>query len=100
MRLGTTPTHTFEVPFPVDTIEDVRIVYAQAGEEVLAKEKCDCEMEGNQISVKLTQEDTFLFNPKLCAEAQIRVLTVSGEALASDIIRFEIRRVLGEEVAL
>lgn len=100
MRLGTTPTHTFEVPFPVDTIEDVRIVYEQAGVEVLVKEKYDCEMAGNQISVKLTQEETFLFDSKLSAKAQVRVLTVNGDALASDIIRFEISRVLGEEVAL
>ena len=100
MRLGTTPTHTFEVPFSVDTIEYVRIVYAQAGVEVLVKEKYDCEMEGHQISVKLTQEETFLFNPKLHVEAQIRVLTVDREAFASDIMRIVPYRVLGEEVAL
>lgn len=100
MRLGTTPTHTFDVPFPVDTIRDLRIVYAQAGSEVLVKEKYDCEMEGHQITVKLTQEDTFLFNPNLYVEAQIRVLTIEGEVMASDIVRINPYRVLGEEVAL
>ena len=57
-------------------------------------------MEGHQISVKLTQEETFLFNPKLHIEAQVRVLTVDGEAMTSDIMRINPYRVLGEEVAL
>lgn len=100
MRLGTTPTHVFEIPVSADQIEDVRIVYAQAGVEVLAKEIDDCELKGNTITVKLTQEETFLFDQKLDADVQVRILTVAGEVLASDIMKMKCDPFLGEEVAL
>ena len=37
MIQGTTPTHTFTIPFDVSLIKELKVVYAQQGEIVLEK---------------------------------------------------------------
>lgn len=83
---GTTPTHTFTLPFDASLIEEVHIVYAQNGKSVLVKRRSDCELNGNEIVVKLSQKDTLMLDNSTLVSIQIRVLTVDGEALASDKI--------------
>lgn len=98
MIKGTTPTHTFFLPFETDVIKDVRITYVQNGTVVLNKEAENCTMKGNEVSVKLTQEDTMMFNEGACVEVQVRVLTVAGDALASEIVRIGCDRILDDGV--
>ena len=94
MIQGTTPTHTFQVPIDTEIIESVRIVYGQNDAVVLTKEKVDCDFGDNQISVKLTQEETFKFDENIPVDIQIRVLTNGGDALASRVERVPIITVL------
>ena len=83
MIIGTTPTHTFNVPFETDSIKSIRVVYAQNDEAILVKKTKDCVLDGKVVSVTLTQEDTFLFDHKSPVEIQLRVVPKSGGALAS-----------------
>lgn len=83
MIVGTTPTHTFNIPFDVSNIAMVRVIYAQNNNVVLTKTNEDCVLEDNTVSVTLTQEDTFLFDHTLPVEIQLRILTVNGTSLGS-----------------
>lgn len=98
MRRGTTPTHTFTLPFAADNVSDALIVYAQSDEEILRKTVSQCNMEGNTLSVDLTQEETFLFDCGKKVQIQVRVLTTVGKALASNIITTDVAKCLSNEV--
>ena len=98
MRRGTTPTHTFTLPIDTSVVKSVRITYRQNRKVVLTKETEDVAMEGNQISVKLTQEETLAFDGSTGAEIQVRVLSFSKDALASDVMRVSISDILDDEV--
>ena len=58
---GTTPTHVFTLPFEKELLADLRINYFQDNKEVLVKGKKDVTISGNDITLMLTQEETFLF---------------------------------------
>lgn len=98
MIRGTTPTHIFRLPFDTSLIDEVRIIYSQNDEQILVKETVDCNLDGNTISVTLTQEDTFKFDCKKCVQIQVRVLTARGEALASKIKHIDVEKCLDNEV--
>ena len=98
MRQGTTPRHTFELPFGVDVIDKVRVIYSQNGINKLIKEKGDCILEGNTVQVNLTQEDTFLFDCRYPVKLQVRVLTIGGDALATEPYSMTVYECLEMEV--
>lgn len=85
MIRGTTPTHYFNLPFEASLVDKARVIYHQWGKEILRKETEDFKMEGNTISVSLTQEETFLFD---CTPVilQLRVRTTSGEVMNTKMI--------------
>lgn len=86
MRIGTTPTHTFELPFEAEMIKDVEVVYAQKESIILEKNLGACNCNKNILTLKLTQEETFKFDPLLPIVIQLRVLTNDGEVISSDPI--------------
>lgn len=110
MIRATTPKHSFL--FTTDPSEFTRILitYAQGGSIVLEKEKDDLTFEettspctGEPVwaaSYRLTQEETkkFLANSGKQVTVQVRVLTGSGEALASDKKSITVVDVLNDEV--
>lgn len=98
MIRGTTPVHTFTLPFDTSGIKTIRITYSQRGSIRLTKENPVVELSGSKAIVKLTQEDTLSFNADLPVDIQIRILSSSGEALASNIFSVPCRRVLDSEV--
>lgn len=98
MRRGTTPTHTFTLPFDAESVQAVQVIYRQNGVNVLILDKDDCTLSGNALSVRLTQEDTFAFDESANVEIQIRVLTADGEALASDPMQIRCGRCLTEDI--
>ena len=98
MIRGTTPTHTFMIPLHTASIADLRISYAQSDQEILVKKIEDCFLEGNTIKVTLTQEDTFLFDCKKTVAIQVRVKTLDGTALSSEIITVKVGKCLNNEV--
>lgn len=98
MIRGTTPTHTFTIPFETDLIADLRISYAQSNGEIVSKIKDDATLVGNTISVTLTQEDTLKFDCSQKVLVQIKIKTHKGEVMGSDVMCISVERCLNEEV--
>lgn len=87
IKRGTTPTHTFTLPFDVTAVKAAKIIYAQDGEVILCKSGDEIVKEKDTLSVTLTQEDTFKLDCSNSVEIQVRILTEDGNALSSEIIR-------------
>lgn len=98
MRRLTTPTHRFTLQMGVETIDKIQITYAQGGVIVLQKSGENITMDGKSAVIRLTQEETKKFTADKEVEIQVRVLTIAGDALASEIIKVDVKRVLDEEV--
>lgn len=95
---GTTPTHIFEIPFDSDIVKSMNITYCQHKEIILEKDLSDCILDGNSISVTLSQDDTLKFSHRRPVEIQIKILTNSGKVLATSVTDIKVGRVLSEEV--
>lgn len=78
---GTTPRHTFKVPVDTGRIKTIKLVYIQLDEEILTKRTADFTLGDKQISVKLTQEETFLFDYDITATIELRIVTLDGDVL-------------------
>ncbi len=98
MIRGTTPVHIFTLPFDTGEIKSIRVIYSQRSAVRLKKENPDVTLSGAKATVKLSQEDTLGFNAELPVDIQIRILTNSGDALASNIISVPCRKILDNEV--
>lgn len=98
MRIGTTPTFTFELPADVTGITKVKITFRQSGRLILEKYLSDCTLDGNVIKVSLKQEDTFLFTHSSRVEVQLRVQVAGNVVRTSDVYTFEVAECLDTEV--
>jgi hypothetical protein len=100
MKRATTPTHTFTLPFSyLGTVDKCLITYKQGAEIVLTKTESDIKVKNdNEIVINLTQEETIMFKPNIPVKIEIRILTPSGDALASDIMQSSVEDVLNDEV--
>ena len=83
MIRGTTPTHTFTLPFDSSLVEKAMVIYAQNNAEVFRKNLEDCFLEGNQLRCTLKQEETLKLTDGVSVEIQLRVLTKDGNAMAT-----------------
>ena len=108
---GTTPTHTFTLPFTPPAGTNYRIVYAQGKEGLeeivleLTTERCT--VEGNSLFVTLTKEETLAFNSTLVwhkgrlmplpVTIQVGVRTEGGDVMWSDIIETTVERCLRKD---
>ena len=103
MYRATTPTHTFTLPISTDTLSEILVSYKQ-GTVRLDKHYQDnvlpsgMTLDGDKVIVKLTQDETKLFRPNAQADVQVRVLTASGDALASKRFGITIKEVINDEV--
>lgn len=98
MIRGTTPTHTFKLPFDTSNVQNAAVIYAQNDAVLFEKQAKDCAMQGDEISVTLTQEETLKFDCHYNAQIQIRVLTTGGQALASGVYVVDVAKCLSNEV--
>ena len=98
MRRGTTPTHNFVLPFEVEKVAEVEIIYQQNDKTLLTKHIEHCTLKDSTISVTLTQEETFCFKEGVHVCIQVRVLTDDGTALASDVLCVCCDKCLSDEV--
>ena len=86
MRRGTTPTITFETEINCAEFDKLEITFAQKDEIILNKNMSDCSVEGNKITIKLTEEETLLFDSrKNPVQMQIRA-GIGNSRLASEIM--------------
>ena len=98
MIRGTTPRHVFRLPFLCALVKEARISYAQEGETILTKTETECTIANDTIEVMLTQEETLKFKPRRQVEVQLKVLTTSGEVLATRPYLVQLDNCLCEEV--
>lgn len=95
---GTTPTHTFTLPFEKEMLAEVRITYTQSKKKIITKEIDDLEIDGNDISLTLAQEETFLFEEGRNVSIQLKIKTTEGLVFNSDIIEMRVDPSLDNEV--
>lgn len=95
--IGTTPTHYFTLPFDTSLVAVAQVTYKQWGKIVLQKRTVDFKMEGNKLSVSLSQEDTFLFEASE-VKYQLRVKTTSGKTLKTKVFTMSLEECLDCEV--
>lgn len=100
MIRGTTPTLEFTMPFDTSLIAELYITITQNGATALEKTLSDCNCNDTSVSLTPTQEDTLRLEqkPYSDSEMQIRVRTVAGEVLASDIMSIYVGRILKDGV--
>lgn len=97
MRQGTTPTIQITInDIDLNEMQNIYVVFEQSG-YILKKESSDLDIEGNVISVLLSQEETLNFKEGTC-NIQLRMITKGGVAIASPIKTTKVYRVLNKEV--
>lgn len=97
MRQGTTPTIQITInDIDLNEMQNIYVVFEQNG-YILKKESNDLNIEGNIISVLLSQEETLNFKEGTC-NIQLRMITKGGVAIASPIKTTKVYRVLNKEV--
>lgn len=96
MRQGTTPTIQITInDIDLNEMQNIYVVFEQNG-YILKKESSDLDIEGNVISVLLSQEETLNFKEGTC-NIQLRMITKGGVAIASPIKTTKVYRVLNKE---
>ena len=94
---GSTPTHSFSIPFDTSAITGVLIMYAQGGEEVFRKKTADCTITDHDVSVTLTQSETLSLKAEAC---KVQMVVYSADkALVSNTIEVSVDDILSEDVA-
>ena len=97
MKRGGTPTYKFSTPVSATSIDTVEIAFVQ-GSVYLLKSTPNVEIGENLISVTLSQEDTMrFFNGQQSVKVQIRIKTVDGKILISDIFKIQVSESLFKE---
>lgn len=98
MYRATTPTHIFDIGTEASALSKILITYKQNGSVILEKDKDAVECDGNLVKVKLTQEETNLFQCNKNADVQIRIKTEDGTVMASSVMNIYVNEILNEEV--
>jgi hypothetical protein len=98
MQRLSTPTHIFTLDIDTSLIKTLRIVYKQGEIVRLVKYGTDAKIEGNTVTLKLTQEETLLFGNNWLVDIQLRLLLKSGDALRSKVYHRVTGVLLGDEV--
>lgn len=98
MIRGTTPQLEFTLPIEAVTLSEGYISFAQEGRLLFSKSLADCAASGNVLLLRLSQEETLRFRSGRTVEIQIRAKTVTGRAIASEIIEESADRILKDGV--
>ena len=77
-------------------MEVLFITYAQDGKTILEKNIADVTYDGEKITVPFTQDDTLAFQTAKHVEIQIRARFPDGSAVASNILKVPVERILKE----
>lgn len=94
----TTPTHIFNVNVDLTSAEVIYLTYKQNNNIVVEKTKEDLTITPTQVTVTLTQEDTGGFIMGTPVEIQFRAKFYDTTAIASNIMKTTVERVLKDGV--
>ncbi len=95
---GSTPTIGYRLPFAADQLAEASIAVAQNGKLVLEKTMAECVLDGDIIAADLSQQDTLKLNDQYPADIQMRVRTLAGESLITEIVTVPVGRILRDGV--
>ena len=98
MIRGTTPTHTWEIPFDTGMVKRLRVIYGQNKKPLFIKEKEECVIKDGILSVTLSQEESLMFDSQYYAQVQVKVLFENGTTMETPITEFVVHDTLDEEV--
>lgn len=93
---GTTPTHSFATDIDLSNATSLYITYWQRGKVLVEKTIDDVSFDYMRVLVRLSQEDTLLFNDRYEVSIQIRAKFGDGSAIASNVIRIPVCEILKE----
>ena len=96
--VGSTPTHTFTLPFGTDILRNFKITYGQDDKILITKYLANCECDGCTVKLRLSQEETFLFDSDKAVQIQMRVVTLGGDVIPSKVKLVEVDKCLDREV--
>lgn len=94
---GTTPTHSFTLPFDAIDADVIWMTYSQKGREFFTFNKEDLTLNGKEVSVRLTQEHTLMFFAGEELKIQIRALR-GVDAICSDEVFLRVKGILKDGV--
>ena len=103
MYRATTPTHQFILPFDTSECKEIQVTYKQGGKSIIKHYQDGTippgmTLDGENVFIRLTQEETLTFKPGKSVKAQIRVLTETNDAMASQKFDIKLNDVLNEEI--
>lgn len=90
----TTPVCYFELDIDPELLKDCRISFAQFGQILFHKMLSDCEIEGNILKCRLSEEETGMLSRFLVLKVQIRALFIDGTLDNSNVIKLKVEDVL------
>lgn len=99
----TTPTHTFTLPMQTSECSEIQVTYRQNSVSIVKHYQdgtlpSGMTLDEDTVQVRLTQEETKKFSPKKQVSVQVRVLTTTNNALASQKFKITIKDVLNEDI--
>lgn len=99
MRRGTTPTITVKIDFDLTQCQVVWFTLRQRKNVEITKELEQLNMNADGFTVMLSQDETLQFDERgPDVEAQVRALTNTGQAIASDVAYIPIQQILKDGV--
>lgn len=98
IRKGTAPVIQFSLPFSADLVKKAKVIIKYKDGAKLTKYAGADDIRGNYVSVKLSQEETFLFDCNSYIKVLLRVLTTSDEPLVSDVYSVFVEECFDNEV--
>lgn len=105
MYTGSTPTHSFKLPYDTSTLKAIQVIYKQGGMKMTKLYKNNklptgMSIDGAYVYVKLTEMETSAFSPDCQALYQIRVRTEEDNVIPSKIGHFKVYDSLDTEVLI
>lgn len=97
MIIGSTPTHSFGIPFSTNLINELVITYSQNEGKVLEKTLADCVVSESKIELTLTQEETLKFVEGIYC-VQLKVKTRGDKVSQSRLIYRRAYKTLNKEI--
>ena len=96
--MGSTPTHTFTIPFEASSVQKIRVSYGQNDKELVCKTERDCILNGDQVHCTLTQNDTLKFSYTKPLQIQLKVKLDTGKVFLSDLVTCDVEYALCKEI--
>ena len=95
---GTTPVVTIQCDFDIASCRELYITFKQ-NKTVLEKRLSDVNYVGKVITIKLTQEETLMFDDTAgVVYVQIRGIDTHGNAFATGIAAMDVNKIIKEGV--